>query len=410
MTPIEPRAAGARAGDCVGNGAGNRARDSVSSRAFTLVELLTVIAIIGILVGLLLPALQGARESSRRMDCGNRLRQLGLAAAHHESAQRRFPPGRRLPDWVVDNRVQTAYTHYLHVDPHRPGATGFRSVHVWLLPYLEEQPLFASIRLDVADGKQMASQGNPIHVNYVPYSQGQSLFLCPSDLQIGDGASENNYRCNFGGATPYGGAMDVAHQDRSDAIDAQGISVTGNGAFPAGDEGLTTGDFQDGLSHTAFFSERIRGSGTDVTTEVPQPGDFVSRPGGTVQSWPIDTEQFYRACEQHVPVVDPFAFSGAGRWPAGSDWSNGWPFAGYDATQYNHVAPPNWHARDCGASSSIADTPGEHAIVCARSQHTQCVNVFFGDGHLDAISDSIDLQVWRALGTRAGGETYDLSR
>jgi prepilin-type processing-associated H-X9-DG protein len=71
---------------------------------------------------------------------------------------------------------------------------------------------------------------------------------------------------------------------------------------------------------------------------------------------------------------------------------------------YNHVAPPNWDRNDCGSISSIPDVPGEHAIISARSYHRGLVNVCFGDGHVESISDKISLEIWRALGTRDGGE------
>ena len=114
---------------------------------------------------------------------------------------------------------------------------------------------------------------------------------------------------------------------------------------------------------------------------------------------------FFQRCQSAPPAIDNYNFNGAGRWLEGSDWSNGWPFAGYDSTQYNHVAPPNWSAIDCGAFSSIPDTPGEHAIIAARSEHPGVVNVCFGDGHVSTATDGVDLTVWRALGSRNGGES-----
>jgi prepilin-type processing-associated H-X9-DG protein len=75
------------------------------------------------------------------------------------------------------------------------------------------------------------------------------------------------------------------------------------------------------------------------------------------------------------------------------------------STMYNHVAPPNWIGYDCGNFSATFDTPGEHAIVAARSRHRGIVNVCFGDGHVSAIGENVDLTIWRGIGTRNGGET-----
>jgi prepilin-type processing-associated H-X9-DG protein len=71
------------------------------------------------------------------------------------------------------------------------------------------------------------------------------------------------------------------------------------------------------------------------------------------------------------------------------------------------VAPPNWQGQDCGSNSYVPDTPVEHAIVAARGEHNGSVVVAFGDGHTAIVSDGVDLAVWRALGSRNGGETVD---
>jgi prepilin-type processing-associated H-X9-DG protein len=104
-----------------------------------------------------------------------------------------------------------------------------------------------------------------------------------------------------------------------------------------------------------------------------------------------------------------------GRWDvdhpfAGTlSYTDGWPIAGYASTMYNHVAPPNWSHIDCAAGGGLAcaDTPGEHAIISARSSHPGVVNVCYGDGHGTTITDNIDLTVWRSLGTRNGGEVIN---
>ena len=115
----------------------------------------------------------------------------------------------------------------------------------------------------------------------------------------------------------------------------------------------------------------------------------------------------FLSAENYTPTANGFAFTFAGRLDSDSRFSNGWPFAGYDSTQYNHVPPPNWSGQDCGVNY-IPDQPSEHAIIAARSDHPGTVVVAFGDGHTDLVSDDIELMFWRAIGTRNGGETVDV--
>lgn len=373
-------------------------------RGFTLVELLVVIAIIGILIALLLPAVQAAREAGRRMQCSNNLKQMGLATLNFESARKEFPKGRELPDWVRNGVVVKSYTNYNGVQQTADEKTGFYSVHVHILPYMERKHVHDLINFDVAQVLRMTVNGEPFNVNYVPYATAAGTFLCPSDPNVNLIISENNYRYNFGGSTPYAGARATYAQDNHSASSTDGLPVLGNGAFTAG-RALRIADITDGLSNTAFFSERTKGSGRNANTEPPSKSDIVTMPSRPNE--PVARDLIYSECLNYTPQITQFNFMSAGRWLPGTDWSNGWPFAGYSSTMYNHVAQPNWEGYDCGNYSSIPDTPGEHAIVSARSMHPGIVNVCFGDGHVSAIRDTIDLEVWRALGTRNGGEVLD---
>ncbi len=128
-------------------------------RAFTLVELLVVIAIIGVMVGLLLPAVQAAREAARRMDCSNKLKQLGLALHNHHSALQKFPS---LGDNFDDRFDSSMYCS---------GAAR-------LLPYIENQPLYELLTSSPKNGQpgEVAAAWN------VPRSilRDRKCFLCPS--------------------------------------------------------------------------------------------------------------------------------------------------------------------------------------------------------------------------------------
>jgi prepilin-type N-terminal cleavage/methylation domain-containing protein len=380
---------------------------SSKSRAFTLVELLVVIAIIGVLVALLLPAIQAAREAARRTQCINNVKQMGLAAANYESAKSYFPPGRLYPDWTSGGTVKGGYTSYSPA-PAAADKAGFYSVHTWLLPYMEANNVYQMIDFSTGLTKQMTSGGSPINRNYSAFATAAGLFICPSDGNTGRIISENNYRSNFGGSTPGAGSRTSSMT----TIDQRAVDLWhpgGNGAFTIGERGLEGRAYVDGLSKTAFFSERIKGSGSPYPDppKVPLPADMINctSPGSTT----VDPQVTFAAADAYMPASQSYVFGGAGRWPDSDDWSNGWPFAGYDSTQYNHVAPPNWKGIDCTLQNGIPDTPAEHAIVAARSDHPGSVVVAFGDGHTATVSDDVDLLVWRAAGSRNGEETTDVN-
>ncbi len=377
-------------------------------QGFTLVELLVVIAIIGILVGLLLPAVQAAREAARRMECSNNLKQIMLALHNYESANQRFPAGRLAPDWVVNGVARASYTNYNSVDQNPASGhwTGFRSVHSAILPYMEQGNIYDLINFSVPTAVRLTTNGVPSNANYNAYSKAAGLFICPTDPNTGRVVSENNYRYNFGGSTPYGGAENSTANQNINAS-ANGLSSGGNGAFTIR-EHLRASAHLDGLSNTVFFSERTKGSGFDLSVISPPLEDMVTTPGRANIMWAPDA--LMSDCMTFNKAPSSFHFNSAGRWLDGSDFSNGWPFAFYSSTMYNHVTPPNWQYNDCGSWSAIPDAPGEHAIVSARSKHPGGVNAGLGDGSIRFISSTIDLTTWRGLGTRANKEVVQLEQ
>jgi hypothetical protein len=190
------------------------------------------------------------------------------------------------------------------------------------------------------------------------------------------------------------------------------LSVGGNGAFTIGEKGLKPGAFTDGLAKTAFFAERTKGVATfkhdnSIAKQGLDPRDPFN---AAIITWAnrtndvFDHDELFDWCANNNQIDTTNDFYAAGRWADDEDYSNGWPFAGYSNTQYNHVLPPNFDGADCASFSSIPDTPFEHAAIAARSTHKGVAVVAFGDGHTETVSSDIDLQVWRSQGSRNGDD------
>lgn len=336
--------------------------------AFTLVELLVVIAIIGVLVGLLLPAVQAAREAARRMQCSNNSKQVGLAIHNYASTHKIFPFGK---------------------GPSYPGAPVYArwSQHALLLPFLEQTPLYNT--LDFRFPPETPGMGGvvafmPPHVNASGVNAAGSRtpvpgFLCPSDQSPSDiWQAQNNYVGNQGGwlcdrSDQPAGANDVSP------------SETQTGVFYFLSK-VRPGDVIDGLSNTVFFSEKIRGQGT------PNP-----RTDLFIISHQTSLDATTNACNGLNPNTAT---------PLSSKWGYSWVMGENCCTQYNHVATPNKNS--CGGTGFPGTMTNMAMQVSANSRHAGGVQCTLGDGSVRFVADTIDLGVWRALGSRASGEVASL--
>lgn len=331
------------------------------SGGFTLVEVLVVITIIGMLVALLLPAVQAARETARRAQCLNHLKQIGLALHNYAAANATFPPSFCL----------------------RPASTlgtnnGSWSIHGRLLPYLEQGSAYGRVRLDVPWDAQTAT-GVPTMRN--------PMYLCPSEVndRVRVDSSGNpytypqNYGFNFGTWLVY------------DPASNQG----GDGVFFPNSQ-ITTAAILDGTSNTLAAAE--------VKTFTPYFRN-TSDPGPTPPASPAELAAFGAGANFKLgPNTNDN--TGHTEWADGRVHHSGVTtvftpntFVGYLHTD-GRTYDIDYNSQQEGRSASQRT----YAAVTARSHHPGVVNALFMDGSSRAISETISLAAWRALGTRAGGE------
>ena len=209
---------------------------------FTLVELLVVIAIIGILIGMLLPAVQQVREAARRTKCSNNQRQLALACMNYESARMHFPPGLNCP---LQDGLSGAFfesSEFNDADstpfPEPPHRDQFGSWFVWLMPYIEANNLYDQLDLSVRE-----LIGPNCDTLNSPGAQLVQTFLCPSDVD----ELIVEYNGKFFAPNSY---LGVAGRQSFFITGATGDGILNYNSS------VTFGDISDGSSNTLLLGER----------------------------------------------------------------------------------------------------------------------------------------------------------
>lgn len=333
-------------------------------KGVTLVEILVVIAILGGLMAILLPAVQSARETVRRSSCGNNLRQIGLALSNHDAAQGRYPVGsesRKFPAYPKVTAQHCRWSALAHLAPYYEARD--------LLDGLDRSvPLYIDLRPDA-----IAEQNKPVVNRLVP------LFLCPSDRQVAASPifGPTNYAAcagsGAGGGTPY---------------DTDGLFFINSRIGPK--------NVGDGLSNTIAFSESLLGDSASTNRENVTPANAYR----FIMTAPLS--------ESACAATAVWNFSD----PRGFSWANG----EYRTTLYNHYYPPNSPTIDClgvlmsPPAGQVDRLYAAYGWRAARSRHFRGVNVAMADAAVRFVREDIEPEVWRAAATRAGGETTDLDQ
>lgn len=352
--------------------------------AFTLVELMVVIAIVGVLVAILLPAVQAARESARRATCTNNLKQMGIALLDYHNANETLPPGAVMRE----GSLWSAY----------------------LLPHLEQQPLWESLTIDYLDPRPYAHPGPnytyPLADEYANIRACETVlpvFRCPSSGLPEHIADTSSYERHVKARVPssyiacasgiadsqyvFWMNYDTIHLnlEKTDGVMFGVYKV--DGYVESGNQVVGLQNVTDGTSHTIAIGEAV----TDI--------DFI---------------EFYSS-QTGFPVAEGPVGNRKDHWYIGSDniGDQVEPGDASEALGSTGVAP-NLHKRQeylqsChnyvqgygGGSHVIMPPLCEQLQLSFSSDHPGIVQVVLCDGSVHTINDDIDARTWSRMGTRA---------
>ena len=360
---------------------------------FTLVELLVVIAIIGVLVALLLPAVQAAREAARNSQCKNSLRQIGLGMLNYESSKKAFPSGGWGWRWMGDPDAGSG--------PRQPGGWIFQ-----VAPYLEQANVTrigGGARGQAKKDALATQRAAVVPLFYCPSRRAPaplpSLEICFNSENPTTGDAKSDYAANGGAARLAPSQGPVANADYTDCEGKFPTCRTSSNAPPdewkAPDDGTINNKFSgivtartgaslrqvtDGTSNTLMAGEKY------LPTEFYETITYGTNTGhNAADDNPGDNSAMYQGYDQDTV-----------RWPNGSLDGGG-------------NAQGNLPTRDTEPSGSFGDRNQFYKATGAHrmgSAHSGGVNLVYVDGSVHAVDFSVDALVWNGLADRHDGNVY----